>query len=75
MRASLDHVHIFATDLAATVAEVTRLTGTRPVPGGVHPGLGTRNFLLGLGEGAYVMCRHETNMGEPISGPKWVRYG
>jgi hypothetical protein len=51
---SLDHL-VFATpDLGSTVAEIARLTGTRPVPGGVHTGLGTRNFLLGLGDGAYM---------------------
>ncbi|SDD74247.1 VOC family protein [Glycomyces harbinensis] len=51
---SLDHLVLATPDLAATVAEVQRLTGTRPVPGGVHTGLGTRNFLLGLGDGAYL---------------------
>lgn len=51
---SLDHLVLATPDLAATVAEVARLTGTRPVPGGAHPGQGTANFLLGLGEGAYL---------------------
>lgn len=51
---SLDHLVLATPDLAATVNEVARLTGTRPVPGGVHQGLGTRNFLLGLGEGGYL---------------------
>lgn len=51
---SLDHLVLATPDLAATVALVARLTGTEPVPGGVHPGLGTRNHLLGLGQGAYL---------------------
>ncbi|MCC3761637.1 VOC family protein [Glycomyces sp. TRM65418] len=51
---SLDHIVLATPDLAATVGEIARLTGTRPVPGGAHPGLGTGNYLLGLGEGAYL---------------------
>jgi hypothetical protein len=51
---SLDHLVLATPDLAATVKEVARLTGTQPVPGGVHQGLGTRNYLLGIGEGAYL---------------------
>jgi hypothetical protein len=51
---SLDHLVLATPDLSTTVKEVGRLTGTQPVPGGVHQGLGTRSFLLGLGEGAYL---------------------
>lgn len=51
---TLDHLVLAAPDLDATVAEVARLTGAKPVPGGRHPGLGTANYLLGLGEGAYL---------------------
>lgn len=29
----------------------------------------------GVGGGAYVMCRQETDLGAPIAGPKWIRYG
>jgi hypothetical protein len=51
---ALDHL-VFATpDLAATTALVTRLTGLAPLAGGRHEGLGTRNVLLGLGDGGYL---------------------
>lgn len=51
---SLDHLVLATPDLASTTAHIARLTGTEPVPGGAHPGLGTRNHLLGLGQGAYL---------------------
>jgi hypothetical protein len=52
--ARLDHL-VFATpDLAATVADFTRRTGVAPAPGGVHIGLGTRNFLVSLGGSGYL---------------------
>jgi hypothetical protein len=50
----LDHL-VFATpDLAATVAEFTRRTGVAPAGGGVHVGLGTRNYLVSLGGSRYL---------------------
>lgn len=50
----LDHLVLATPDLAGTVATVTRLLGVAPVAGGSHTGRGTRNFLLGLGNGGYL---------------------
>jgi hypothetical protein len=50
----VDHVIIGVADLEAGVAEVERLTNVRSVVGGVHPGHGTRNALMSLGDGTYL---------------------
>jgi hypothetical protein len=52
--ARLDHLVHATPDLAATVADFTRRTGVAPVEGGVHTGLGTRNYLVGLGGTGYL---------------------
>ncbi|WP_189865247.1 VOC family protein [Streptomyces poonensis] len=67
----LDHL-VFATpDLARTVEEVAELTGVRPVEGGSHPGLGTRNYLLGTGNGGYLEIVGPDE-GQPApDGPRW----
>ncbi|WP_460717724.1 VOC family protein [Nocardia heshunensis] len=62
----LDHVVLATPDLAGTVETVGRLLGVKPVAGGVHPGRGTRNCLLGLGNGAYLeIIGPDTEQPEP----------
>jgi hypothetical protein len=49
MTVELDHLVFAVPDLARAVAEFETTTGLRPVPGGSHSGLGTANYLVGLG--------------------------
>lgn len=50
----LDHIVWAVPDLAAAVRDFTARTGVEPSPGGQHLGLGTRNSLVGLTDGAYL---------------------
>ena len=51
---SLDHVILGCNDLDAGVEFVYQHTGIRAAAGGVHPGAGTKNALLSLGELRYL---------------------
>ena len=50
----LDHLVYAVPDLAAGVAAMAALLGVAPTPGGPHVGLGTRNYLVSLGESCYL---------------------
>ena len=67
----IDHL-VFATpDLETTVGSLTGALGVGPTPGGRHPGLGTRNALLGLGAGAYpVIIGVDAEAPGPPDGPR-----
>lgn len=50
----LDHLVYATPDLVATVASLSERLGVAPAGGGSHPGMGTRNHLYGIGNGAYL---------------------
>lgn len=52
--AMIDHLILGINNLERGMKDFEEITGVRPVFGGVHPGRGTQNALVSLGEGVYL---------------------
>jgi len=50
----IDHVIVAINDLEKGIAKFEELTGVKPVVGGEHPGRGTHNALVSIGEHTYL---------------------
>lgn len=66
----IDHLVYATDDLERTVASFAERFGVTPTPGGRHLGWGTRNELVGLGDGAYLeLVGPDTGQPDP-EGPR-----
>jgi hypothetical protein len=54
MKLELDHVVYAVPDLDSACADFAAATGCAPIPGGAHPGQGTRNALVSFGADCYL---------------------
>lgn len=70
--ARIDHLVYAVPDLDAGIAHVEQLLGVQAAAGGRHPGRGTRNALLALGERTYLEIIGPDVEQRNVAGPMWL---
>jgi hypothetical protein len=65
----IDHVILGINDLERGVREFESKTGVAPKRGGEHPGRGTQNALVSLGDGRYLEILAPAATQQPAEGP------
>lgn len=66
----VDHLIYATADLEDAVDYIGKLTGVQPVFGGKHPGRGTHNALLSLGNGSYLEIIGPDHSQKDLNGPR-----
>jgi len=71
MPCTVDHLVVAAASLDAGCTFVADLLGELPLPGGVHPQLGTHNAVLSLGGSVYLEVIAIDPDGKTPAFPRW----
>lgn len=68
----LDHIVYAVPDLEKACGQIEKLLGVTPIFGGYHQTQGTKNALVGLGEGQYLELIAIDEANKDIPPPRWM---
>lgn len=69
---ALDHIVYAVSDLDEACRKFEELLGVKPVFGGYHQTQGTKNALVGLGDGQYLELLAIDHTNTQVSAPRWM---